>query len=150
MKKYRLIRNEPGVLDLAPACDDQGRTLVLQEGQQAIIDAHTLKHPLVARYLGTGLRAEEVSLARPVQTPATPQVTAAISAPPTPPTPAPDQPEAESSAPSEDPEPSATYYASSDYDPVLATNAIEEGEEPEKKETKKKRRGRSSKSSRDK
>ena len=82
-KKYRLVRTDPGVLDLSQVLDDQGRPVLLKKaGDFAVVDEPTTKHPLVQRFVGAGLALEEVSLT-PVQAPATPVVDK-VTAPPKP------------------------------------------------------------------
>lgn len=77
-KKYRLVRTEVGVLDLSQVLDDQGRPILLDGvGAEVVVAEHVVKHPLVARYVGAGIQAEEI----PVQVPRVP-VTPAVSAPP--------------------------------------------------------------------
>jgi hypothetical protein len=88
-KKYRLVRTDPGVLDLSQVLDDAGRPVVLKNtGDAAVVNEATTKHPLVRRFIGAGLKVEEVSLT-PVQAPATPVVDKVTAPPKPPPTPAP-------------------------------------------------------------
>lgn len=87
-RKYRIVRTEPGVLDLSRVLDDQGKPVILcKRGDTAIINARALRHPHIKQYLGIGLRVEEISLT-PVQAPRitrVPVTTAPPSAPPPPP-----------------------------------------------------------------
>jgi type IV secretory pathway VirB10-like protein len=90
-KKYRLVRTDPGVLDLSQVLDEQGRPVLLKKANDfAVVDEVTSQHPMVQRFIGAGLKLEEVSLT-PVQAPATPvvEVTAPPKPPPKPAAPAP-------------------------------------------------------------
>lgn len=96
-KKYRLVRTDPGVLDLSQVLDEQGRPVLLKKANDfAIVDEATSKHPTIQRFVGAGLKLEEVSLT-PVQAPAIPMVDK-VTAPPKPapepqkPPPAPPEP----------------------------------------------------------
>lgn len=89
-RKYRLVRTDLGALDLSQVLDDQGRPILLKKmGDFVIVNEPTSKHPLIQRFIGAGLKVEEVSLT-PVQGPATP-VASAVTAPPKP-TPEPPKP----------------------------------------------------------
>jgi hypothetical protein len=119
-KKYRIVRTDPGVLDLSQVLDDRGKPILLSGvGAATVVDEHTLKHPLVARYVGAGLAAEEVSLT-PVQAPATPVVPAATAPPPAPP-PKPTPPPA---PPPEEPKPAV------DDSPVMTSVDTPSTDEP--------------------
>ena len=95
-KKYRLVRTDPGTLDLSQVLDEQGRPVLLKKANDfAIVDEATSKHPMIQRFVGAGLKLEEVSLT-PVQAPATPVVDKVAAPPkpaPEPPKPPPAPPE---------------------------------------------------------
>lgn len=97
-KKYRLVRTDPGALDLSQILDDKGRPILLKKaGDFAIVNEPTSKHPLVQRFLGAGLQMQEISLT-PGAGPATPMVTATA-----PKQPAPEAPKLTPPEPKEEP-----------------------------------------------
>jgi hypothetical protein len=149
-KKYRLVRTDPGVLDLSQVLDDQGKPILLsKQGAEVVVDENTLKHPLVARYVGAGLHAEEVSLT-PVQAPATPVVPAATAPPPAPPPPEPPKKEPVAPPP-EETKPAEEVMTSTDTSTDKpAEDDSEDKEEESKASTTKKAKysGRSSKRTR--
>jgi outer membrane biosynthesis protein TonB len=98
-KKYRLVRTDPGVLDLSQVLDEQGKPVLLKKaGDFAVVNETATQHPLIKRFIGAGLQLEEVSLT-PVQAPATPVVDKVTA----PPKPAPEPPKPEPTPPPEPP-----------------------------------------------
>jgi hypothetical protein len=126
-KKYRLVRTDPGVLDLSQVLDEQGKPILLKKaGDFAVVNEAATKHPLVNRFVGAGLKLEEVSLT-PVQAPATPVVDK-VPAPPKP-TPEPPKPEPPPDPPPAPPEVMTKNDVPKDEPEAKAKDAPEETSE---------------------
>jgi len=92
MAKYRLIWERDGALDLSQVLDDRGKPILLTEkGAFVTVDAAALQHPVVKRYLGSGLKQESLEGTPPV-TPASPAAapTSVKATPPSAPEPKPE------------------------------------------------------------
>lgn len=151
MPKYRLTWQGTGALDLSQVLDVRGKPVLLTKpGDSVVVDRGTYGHPLVQRYVGSGLKVDEIGTKTPVQ------------AAPAPPPPAPPPAAKTAIEPPSSPKTSAKEVGLTDaveVDESLAilTSASEDAKEPleapeanDEKETPKSKRGnkRSGRSSR--
>jgi hypothetical protein len=93
MPKYRLTWQGGGALDLSQVLDERGvPVLFTKPGDSVVVDGGTFGHPLVQRYVGSGLKAEEADTKATMQaaTPAPPPPAPPIAKVATEPPPAPE------------------------------------------------------------
>lgn len=136
MPKYRLTWQGGGALDLSQVLDERGvPVLFTKTGDSVVVDGGTYQHPLVQRYVGNGLAAEEAdtkAAAAPAPTPAPP--------PAAKPKPAPEpktEPPPEPSPPIPEPEPEPEKVEVKDTatmgESPLVTSAKDEASDSEEK-----------------